>query len=456
MFKNMSERERKLAYIVLALVPLFVLFYVVTSYTSKYTDNRKRILSIGNQIEKEQDLQLSAFNAMRRREYYDRYSLPNDLNRTKIQYEGYLKKLTKECNLDITSYSSKNSGPNEVFYNGSRGRVKVFNQLTFELNGKGTLDQITEFLHRFYQLNMVQRISKLNINPILVGGSESTKFEREGPHRISMTIDVLSMVSAEPTREFDNEYLQVKKSLDEYNASILNRNMFGPANNAPQLSSGTKKSLTESQSPISYQISAVDKDKNDKLTFELLSTEIKDAKLEQPNPDSPRATFSCGVLPPGNYSFRVRVTDSGFPNKSTEEECVLTINKKREIVKVEPEDPVEPPPVRFAGVTQIRAIWGEKGKENIEIWIRPTDKKPVYQVGSTFQLDDKDWTIRKVNLREVQIECEGELLTYDLKGKHDILSSPLRREKILPAGASTTPNEPPTIRETTAKKPKHN
>lgn len=453
MFKNMSERERKLGIIVLGLVPILILFYVVTSYTSSYAQNRKRILGIGNQIEKEQDLQLSALNAIRRREYYDRYSLPNELNRTKIQYEGYLKQLTKDTNLSITSYTSRNSGANEVYYRGSRGRVKVFDQLTFDLNGQGTLAQITDFLHRFYSLNMVQRISKLNIDPIMVGGG-GNEFERAGPHRISMTIDVLSMVSAEPSREFDNDYKEVKKSLDEYNLSILNRNMFGPANNAPQLTSGTKKSVTESSASISYQISASDKDKNDKVTFELLSTEIKDAKLEQKNPDSPRATFSCPALDPGIYKFRVRVTDNGYPNKSTEEECVLTINKKREIVEKKPEPKVDPPPVRFAGVTQITGIWGLEGEENVTIWIRPTDEITDYQVGSTFELDDLEWTIRSIDLREVQIECDGEILTYNLKGENDILSSPLRREKVLPTGASTTPTQAAPIKETAAKKPK--
>lgn len=454
MFKNMTDRERILAYVVLALVPFFVLFYIFTSYTSQYAKNRKQILSVGNQIGQEQDLQLSALNAIRRREYYDRYSLPNDLNRTKIQYEGYLKKLTKECDLDITSYSSRNSGPNEIFFNSSKGREKVFDQLRFDLNGQGTLEQITDFLHRFYRLNMVQRISQLNVNPIMVGGGGDKQFERAGPHKISMSIDVLAMVSAEPSREFDDEYLAMKKTLDDYNSAILSRNMFGPANNAPQFSSGTKKTLTESQSSISYQISATDKDKNDKVTFELLSNEIKDAKLEQKNPDSPRATFSCAALPPGDYKFRVKVTDNGYPNKSTEEECVLTINKKREVVKTEPKDPVEPPPVRFAGVTQITGIWGELGKENVSIWIRPTDKTTDYQVGSTFQLDELDWTIRGINLREVQIECDGEILTYNLKGNNDILSSPLRREKVLPAGASANPSEPAPISETAAKKPK--
>ncbi len=452
MFKNMTERERKLGLAVLCLVPAFLLFYVFMNYSSKYSTNQKEIIQIKTQLEQQEDLQLSALNAVRRREYYDLYSLPNDLNTTKIQYEGYLKQLTKECELAIDVFNPRNSGKNEISYLGSNGRTKVFEQISYTLSGKGNLEQITAFLHRFYSLNMVQRISQITIDPIMVGGGGEKEFERAGPHKITMNVEVISMVSAQPSREFENDYQTLKKSLDEYNMAILSRNMFGPANNAPQLSSGMKKTISESSDSISYQISATDKDKNDKLKFELLSTEIKDAKLVQVNPDSPRATFSCESLPPGDYKFRVLVTDNGYPNKSTEQECILTIREKAAVVVTEPEDPVEEPAVRFAGATEINGVWGVGDEQKVGIWIRPTDENLVCQVGSTFKLDELEWKITKIDVREIEIECNGEILTYNIKGVFKMLDSPLKRRKaILPAGAALEIETPSPVVKSSSK-----
>lgn len=445
----MTERERKLGLAVLCLVPALILFYAYYSFSTKYNANLTNLRGINTLIEKQEDLQLTAVNARQRREYYDRFSLPNDLNTSKIQYEGYLKKLTKECDLDIKVFNPQNSGGRGNSFRGANGSTKVFDQITYTLTGKGTLDQITDFLHRFYSLNMIQRISQITVDPILVGGGGEKDFEREGPHKITIKVDVLSMVSAPPIREFEDEYRSMKKSLDEYNLAILGRNMFGPANNAPQLSSGTKKTITESEARISYQISASDKDKNDLLSFELLSSEIGDAKLVQASPESPRATFSCAALEPGKYIFRVRVTDNGFPNKSSEKECVLTINEKA--APVVQKEPVEPPPVRFAGSTEINGVWSVGEEKNVGIWIRPTDKNLTCQEGSTFELDNLEWTIKKIAVREIEIECNGEILTYNIKGPNKMLDRPLKRTKVeRPAGAMLETENPSTVAKTTS------
>ena len=441
----MTDREKKLGLAVLCLVPFFIVFYFVMNFTTTYGENRKSIVRVEEQILKEMDLQTSAMGAVRRREYYDRRSLPTNLNDSRIQYEKYLNFLTKDCGLEIRTLSSKRGGKSEISYNGDNGRTKVMDQVTFTLSGKGELEQITEFLHKFYSLDFLHRISQFNLDPITLGGGGAKQFEREGNYKINMTIDVASMVSGDDSREFKDQVVELKKSLDDYNLAILNRNMFGPANNAPKLITGQKKTVTENSSDISYQLSASDSDKNDKLTFKLISSEIADAKLEQKSAGATRATFSAPSQKPGRYKYRVQVTDSGYPNKSIEEECVLVVEKKRIVRDTTPKEEPEPDPVMFAPATSISAVFMQGGTYKAEIWIRPTDERNTYTVGNTFLLDDKEWTFKDMAVRTVVIECDGELLTYDLKGGNSILDKPASRKKITTSAETNTASEAPAV-----------
>lgn len=443
MFKNMTEREKKLGLAIVCLVPLFLLFYSVTTFTSKYSANRKRALSLQDQIGDQEDLQLSALAAEQRRIYYANYCLPNDTNTSTIQYNRYLERLTRECGLDIRIINPKNAGKNEVSYLGPSGRTKVFDQVSFSLRGEGKLDQITKFLYGFYSLNMAQRISQLTITPITVGGGSGKEFERVGTHRVDMTVDVIAMVDAEPARDFGTEIRELKKELDDYNLAILRRNMFGPANNAPRLTNGVRTSKTESDSSVSYTISASDADKKDYVSFELISCEIAGAKLVQRKPTDFRATFSCPKLAPGSYKFRVRVTDDGLPNKSTEEECSLTIRARPVVADTGPKVKEEPPKVRFAVATAISGIEEFGPTKKVTIHVRPTDESICCEVGESFELDDLKWTIKSIDLREVKIECDGELLTYNLLGANSMLDNPSNRKSLTPP-VTKSKNDPGT------------
>ena len=86
MFKNLSERERKLALAVLCLVPICVTFFALMSFMSSYQANQATKRRIDRLIQEQEDLQSDANLAGVRRMYYQQFSLPSDLNRSITQY----------------------------------------------------------------------------------------------------------------------------------------------------------------------------------------------------------------------------------------------------------------------------------------------------------------------------------------------------------------------------------
>ena len=512
MFKNLSERERKLALAVLCLVPMCVIFFALMSFMSSYQANQTAKRSIDRQIQEQEDLQSDANLASVRRNYYRQFSLPSDLNRSITQYKKYLQALAqKECGLVLKSTREKDKAA-PVSFIGRKGRTKVFDQVAFTLRGEGRLTQITQFLHKFYSLDMIHRISELSIEPINAGSAGEGEFKRKNLYKLSMNVEVVSMVDADKSRDFEEAYRPVTKTLADYNQVILYRNMFGPPNNAPTISK-VKHSYKPSGDTVSFKISADDIDENDLLSFELLNCPMEGAKLEQKREGDRYAFFSCGKLAPGDYEFELKVTDSGAQNKSDQKVFTLTIEDNAapkftalskeieesmadisfkvpakdsdrgdrltfEMVSSEIEGatfkqssdrsthatfecPAQPvgeykmvfrvtdnatPPksdeqefvltvvesskARFApasSIVGIRRVQG--GVSTLVVHVRPTNEFLEAAVGESFELDELEWTVRRIENRIIEIECNGYVLEYDLKSD-DMLDSPLRRTKL--------------------------
>ena len=508
MFKNLTERERKLALAVLCLVPLCVIFFALMSFMSSYQANQTAKRNIERQIQEQEDLQSDANLANVRREYYRQFSLPSDLNRSITQYKKYIQALAqKESGLVLKSTREK-SKATPVSFVGRKGRTKVFDQVTFTLRGSGRLTQITRFLHKFYSLDMIHRISELSIEPVDPGSAG----EGEGLYKLIMNVEVASMVDADKSRDFEETYRPVAKSLADYDRVILYRNMFGPPNNAPTISKA-KHSYKPSGDTVSFKISADDIDKNDLLTFELVNCPMEGAQLEQKREGDRYAFFNCGKLAPGDYEFELKVTDSGAPNKSDQKIFTLTIEDNaapkftalsKEIeesmadisFKVAAKDsdrgdrlsfemvsseidgatfeqsserstyatfecPAQPigeykmvfrvtdnatPPksdeqefvltvvesskARLAPASSIAGIRVRGGVSSLVVHVRPTNEFLETAVGESFELDELEWTVRRIENRIIEIECNGYILVYDLKSDHTMLDSPLTRTKL--------------------------
>ena len=420
MFSNLSKRERTLATIVVSLVPLIVIFMVAMRFNDAYFGNRTEITSLNNQISNEQRKQADATLANQRRLYYRALSMPTDFNKAKIDYEDWLANLVRD-DLDMTFRNLKPLPAAQKRYTGGRTMETVFVAHPYTLRFDCTLDQLTAFLHKFNEVDLLQRINSISITPRAAGTTGKSSKIRTGKLSVDMKIEVISLVDADETRDFVVARRESDQTLDYYNEQIVGRNIFGPANNIPTLSLSKSRSGTAG-SDVSFTVSGNDADRDDQLKFELIDSPIDGAKLSQSSSKSRSAKFECPAMEPGEYGpFKVRVTDSGFPPKSTEGEFVLNIRERRVSTP-----PPKKPEFRHAGETAITGIVQESsGDWKVFLWIKTLGKKYKLKQGEGFELDKSQWQVHLITPKTVTLQKDDQLLTY---GVGDLLTEPNKTE----------------------------
>ncbi|MFN9753172.1 MAG: hypothetical protein ACK57U_17505, partial [Planctomycetota bacterium] len=172
MFQNMSKRERILALIVAATLPLMLIFWGVTTFSKSYFANQTKIRGLQDQIEAETMRQIKAEEAQQRRRFYRERSLPTDLNTARIQYDAWLANvIEKRAGMVATSIDAGGTNNNKVRYTKANKPVDVFNEVGIKVRCTGTIGQLMTLLTEFYKLDMMHRVSGLTISPIARSGS---------------------------------------------------------------------------------------------------------------------------------------------------------------------------------------------------------------------------------------------------------------------------------------------
>lgn len=405
MFKNLTPRERFLALAVSSLVPLLLLFWGFSSFTGRYFSNRSQLGGLRMQISEEQDLQSDAELAQQRRFWYRNNCLPADANLGPIAYEAWLTNLLeKEAGLKLTSLVPE-AAQAVRFRDGSKITVVGYEN-SWKFIGEGNLEQLLKALRGFQALPMMHRINGLVIRPKTVGGSGREAVSRTGLLRVEMEIQALALVDAEAARDLATVEAAPSVALQAAMDRVLVRNIFGPANNPPRITSSASKTA-ETTEPVSFDITAEDTEDESGLKFELVGEGIEGAALK-PTDEPSRVMFECPPLAAESYKFTVRVTDSGFPPKSIEKEFSLRVREK-EIVQDEPEPPK--PEFRHVKATKITALTAVGGRAECWVEVQTLGERHRLAVGESFDLDEQKWTVREISLDEdsVTFECGQEL-----------------------------------------------
>lgn len=404
MFENLTPRERILSLAVLTLVPIGLLFMGVFWFIGKYNDNNMQIVGLTDQVNSEESKMLAAKKANIRRNYYRSISLPSDIVDASNDYQTWLLKLVRdEIKMSKNSIKPQASADLRVS-NKTIGRTKQFTLLV-----DADLQQFTDFLTRFYSVDLLHRISSIKINPISMGAAGGKKL-RTGKLSLSITIEVVSLVDADISRDFTQQFRKLNRTAEEYQTAILRRNIFGPANNLPTIAARPSSSYT-SDTDIKVSVSGNDLDENDLLKFELAESSIEGAKLIQSDEKDRRASLEIPGQPEGKYEFKILVRDNGFPAKQTEE--VVSVTFKNRPPKSQPAKDPEKPPFKHATQTRITSIVKDKS-DHWFVWIkvRTTGESYQLQVNESFELDGKQWTVRSIEPSRAIIEVESQLLTF--------------------------------------------
>jgi hypothetical protein len=435
MLDSLNEREKKLAIIAAAVVPLFLFGLTFLWFLDKYDTNARAIDDLTGQIEREREKTKQGILAAQRQRYYRKASLPKRKSEARSVYKRWLADVTQK-EFGLVQISSSDAGRLE-----HEGDL-IATRDTFKLRPKATLPQLLSFLHAFYSADHLHRINSLSIKPLKkqVRGKETVL---TGQLQLTLDIEVLSLTDGPRNMESFPAWTREMPSLDDYKQSILARNIFGPANNLPSIdkprglvfkvtqasdkesaSTGSQDlpwKFVSSRQTKSVKISATDADEKDLLSFELVESSIDGAELgKQPATASVRnIVLDIPPMKPGSYPMKFLVKDSGMPPKSSELEFEIVFEEE----KAKPKKPEEPP-ILMATETYVRGFMGGDGRWKALIHEMPTAKTHWVFEGDSITLDDRDWKATSVTRSSITFEVDGESKTFERDCK---LSEPVKR-----------------------------
>lgn len=434
MFQNMSKRERILAVIVLATMPLLLGFWGVTTFSKSYYANQTKLRSLQEQVEEENMRTFSAEEAQQRRRFYRERSLPTDLNTARIQYDAWLAELIeKRAGMVATSIDAGRTNNSKVRFMQGNKPIDVFEEVGIKVRCSGTIGQLMTLMSEFYKLDLMHRITSLTVTPIARAGAGAGSEILTGQLKVEFDVSVISLVDAADESDFVEKLARNSLSFDQYTQPILARNMFGPANNTPTVGSSSRS--FEAGEPVELTLTADDADENDVLKIELLDSEVKGAELSQREGDR-RARISFPAIDEeGRYEVKVRVTDSGFPAKSTEKTIAFNVDKPEP--KVAKEEPKPKPKFMHAKAAVIRGVVKDKtGTDVCWIEVETLGESHRLKVGESFKLDDRTWTLRSIESRRIALEVDGKLQNFRLGSRLDSPESSSKVEVAREAGGS--------------------
>ena len=399
MFENLSQREKILAALVGSLVPLALLVMITIWFFGQQKDRSTKIDALKTQIKAEQQRMTEALDANQRRLYYRSVSLPSNFQDASNDYQQWLKHLVR-VDVGMAFDAIDRRHPTKIKFNGNVIGLTEF----FHLRATTDLEQLVDFLTKFYQLDLLHRINSIKLAPKTTGSS--------GELSLTVRIEVLSLVdaAADEDGKFIEQFRKLELTADDYRNAIVNRNIFGPANNSPTLTVSNNGSYY-SDKDLKIKISAKDADQNQNLLFSFVDSPIESATLDQKNPSDKRVHLKAPPQPAGDYTFKVRVTDDGFPPKSFEQEFKITVKEK--VASKTPTKKPTKPDFKNSKETRITAIVKDRSG-TWEVWInvRLKGEKHKLKVGQSFKLDGAKWEVTSIKPNRATFTVDGATKTF--------------------------------------------
>ncbi len=375
----MNSREKLLAAGVGVIATLFVGQSVVSSIQGGF-DKKKQMIESLEKKKGEQSLQVTAgVVASQKLNKVVSRSLSIKEETARADYMKWLISLAEEAKLAAPT-------PEGIGDNIEKdGSYQLFR---FKLSGTGTIENATQLLYGFYAKDYLHRIVQFSFKPI-VGSNEPDQLN------ISLDCEVLALGIAkekqEPPKAISN---RVAKSLDEYKKTILDRNLFGPTNQAPKLD--PKKSLEAKVGlRLEHTVEAKETDPKQRVFYELVGEIPKGLLIDK---DSGKLTWSSNEL--GEYQVNVQATDNGIPKKSSLQSLTIKVN---------PLPPVPTPPVQFDVASQAMITALIFGGDAPEAWIQSKTESKTYKLrkGDQLKLGGVQGMVKEVGANYVEIETDG-------------------------------------------------
>lgn len=381
----MKNNERLLAIGVGAAVVCLVAFIAFRYYSSSVTAKQDQLADIEGKLLRQQNLVKEALKASKKLSDYERRSLPPQPAIARSAYQHWLLTKAEEAGLREQVVSPA----------GQRSVMDIYVQQSFTLTGKGRYEQIVKLLDDIYRVDLLHRVSRLSLKPV----KDSKDLD------VSLTLDAVSVRTAQDSQELHNLPSKRLKldSVEKYQQSIVGRNIFAPANRAPQLS-GLGRQRGETGRPVSITAKVNDPDKLDFVKLELTKSPSRDARLDS------AGKLSWTPRSKGEYEFEITARDDSFPPNVVTEKLVVTVTDPPKI---------DPPPMRIvtdddpplafdqAKHTVLSAIINVGEESEVWLYVRPTATTLKLHEGDPFEVGSIKGTIREIGYNAFVFESSA-------------------------------------------------
>ncbi len=204
----LKKREKILAAVTASLLVLFVGRFLVSAWRGPANRLRADRDKKRTEVDVKQKRLAKGQQAEQRLAELNRRSLPSDPETARSLYQGWLFALSEEAGFDGTKVETSEG----------RARGNIYHGLHFSVNAEASLDQLTEFLHKFYSAGHLHRIRNLKIQPTAKGQNLELVF----------SIEALSLPGADRQDKLSGVASDrlAAADLEEYRKAIGGRNLF--------------------------------------------------------------------------------------------------------------------------------------------------------------------------------------------------------------------------------------
>lgn len=390
----MKQNERLLAIGVGSMVLIFGAYYVYSSIESSFTAKRRQIDTLQSQIAAQEKIVFQGKVATQRLAELAERSLPSDATAARSGYQHWLLQQVGKAKLANQNVAAVSSRPLD----------DIGVQHTFSISGEGSIDQLVTLLHSLYEVDFLHRVSKLTVRPI----KESKNLS------IMVTVEAMSLASGPEDPQIvakPGNRLKLA-SIEDYRKSIVGRNLFGPANQAPRLSGVSDQRVSIGKS-VEVTAKGTDPDKLDKLSYALVSASTEGAKVD---PSSGKFSFRPPAI--GTYEFEIEVSDDGAPVASARQRMKVTVTEPPPPPPALPPPP--PPKLAFdhAKFTVLTAVLSISGQGEVWLHVRPTNQTLRLIEGQSFSVGSIKGVVDSIGESDFVFVSEGKPRRL---GKGDIL-----------------------------------
>ncbi len=203
----LNQRERTLAVVIVALLGLVLLYFLFSAWQGPRRALRTQRAQATAELNQLKDRLELAARAEQQLQAWRRRSLPANAEAAVSLYQNWLLQ------------TARNAGLRSITIDAAQGRRRpeVFQALRLNLQATANLEQLTTFLHRFYQAGHLHQIVVLVMLPESRGDQLA----------LQLTIEALSLPAADRTEELTTAPSgHDLAALSVYHDAIARRNLF--------------------------------------------------------------------------------------------------------------------------------------------------------------------------------------------------------------------------------------